>query len=171
MTANTRLLIHHQSHLSSPSGESENHFHGSDDGDNTALQNLPFTKKLFDMLSDSDNTEMIVWNRGKCILVYMVLLLLTINWFSLSLSLSDGLSFEVLDPKGLERDVLPKYFRHSRFQSLVRQLNFYNFKVRLSLSLSLSLSTLHILILSPCFTESWQRTFFVDLHSRLFPTR
>ena len=79
MTANTRLLIHHQSHLSSPSGESENHFHGSDDAENTALQNLPFTKKLFDMLSDSDNTEMIVWNRGKCILVYMVLLVLTFH--------------------------------------------------------------------------------------------
>jgi len=42
--------------------------------------------------------------------------------------LSDGQSFEVKDPKRLEAEVLPKYFRHSRFQSLVRQLNFYSFK-------------------------------------------
>ncbi|RYG95204.1 hypothetical protein EON65_56320 [archaeon] len=41
----------------------------------------------------------------------------------------DGSTFEVTDPKLLERDVLPKYFRHGRFQSLVRQLNFYSFKV------------------------------------------
>mmetsp|Transcript_12896 Transcript_12896/g.15404 ORF Transcript_12896/g.15404 Transcript_12896/m.15404 type:complete len:434 (-) Transcript_12896:197-1498(-) len=42
--------------------------------------------------------------------------------------LQDGSCFEVKDPKRLECEVLPKYFRHSRFQSLVRQLNFYNFK-------------------------------------------
>lgn len=41
---------------------------------------------------------------------------------------ADGSAFEVKDPKKLEAIVLPKYFRHSRFQSLVRQLNFYNFK-------------------------------------------
>mmetsp|Transcript_8228 Transcript_8228/g.28958 ORF Transcript_8228/g.28958 Transcript_8228/m.28958 type:complete len:180 (-) Transcript_8228:1213-1752(-) len=40
----------------------------------------------------------------------------------------DGSAFEVVNPKALETRVLPRYFRHSRFQSLVRQLNFYNFK-------------------------------------------
>lgn len=40
----------------------------------------------------------------------------------------DGISFEVKDPARLEREILPKYFRHRRFQSLVRQLNFYCFK-------------------------------------------
>eukprot|EP00752_Nemacystus_decipiens_P007094 g6356.t1 len=41
---------------------------------------------------------------------------------------ADGTAFEVKDPRRLEQDILPKYFRHSRFQSLVRQLNFYSFK-------------------------------------------
>merc|ERR1719502_1797324 len=40
----------------------------------------------------------------------------------------DGSAFEVRDPRRLETEILPKYFRHSRFQSLVRQLNFYSFK-------------------------------------------
>ncbi|CAM9563109.1 unnamed protein product [Choristocarpus tenellus] len=42
--------------------------------------------------------------------------------------ITDGSAFEVKDPRKLEQDILPKYFRHSRFQSLVRQLNFYSFK-------------------------------------------
>ena len=41
---------------------------------------------------------------------------------------TDGISFEVKDPARLEREVLPKFFRHRRFQSLVRQLNFYSFR-------------------------------------------
>lgn len=40
----------------------------------------------------------------------------------------DGGSFEVKDPRRLETEVLPRYYRHARFQSFVRQLNFYNFK-------------------------------------------
>jgi hypothetical protein len=42
----------------------------------------------------------------------------------------DGKSFEIVDPRALELEILPRYFRHARFQSLVRQLNFYAFKVR-----------------------------------------
>ena len=40
-----------------------------------------------------------------------------------------GEAFEILDPVRLESEVLPFFFRHCRFQSLVRQLNFYAFKV------------------------------------------
>jgi hypothetical protein len=40
----------------------------------------------------------------------------------------DGTSFQVIDPKKLEGEILPKYFRHSKFQSFVRQLNFYKFQ-------------------------------------------
>jgi len=61
-----------------------------------------FVKKLFDMVEHEDN-DIICW-------------------------VGHGQAFEVLDPKRLEAEVLPKFFRHSRFQSLVRQLNFYAFK-------------------------------------------
>lgn len=55
--------------------------------------------------------------------------LLAVCHINLAIALpSDGTAFEVKDPRRLEQDILPKYFRHSRFQSLVRQLNFYSFK-------------------------------------------
>lgn len=61
-----------------------------------------FVRKLFEIVS-SENDGVVGW-------------------------MPDGISFEVKDPKRLEAEILPKYFRHSRFQSLVRQLNFYAFK-------------------------------------------
>ena len=45
-----------------------------------------------------------------------------INWCS------DGLSFEVPDKDTFVRETLPRYFRHSRFASVQRQLNLYGFK-------------------------------------------
>lgn len=39
-----------------------------------------------------------------------------------------GQAFRINDISRLEKETLPSYFRHSRFQSLVRQLNFYNFR-------------------------------------------
>ena len=41
---------------------------------------------------------------------------------------SNGNAFKVLNPKKLEEEVLPKFFRHGCFQSFVRQLNFYSFR-------------------------------------------
>jgi len=61
-----------------------------------------FVKKLYDMVENESN-EIIGW-------------------------VADGTAFEVKDPRRLELEVLPRFFRHSRFQSLVRQLNFYAFK-------------------------------------------
>lgn len=40
----------------------------------------------------------------------------------------DGEAFRISDLTRLESETLPSFFRHSRFQSLVRQLNFYNFR-------------------------------------------
>ena len=39
-----------------------------------------------------------------------------------------GDAFRISDLEKLEAETLPTYFRHNRFQSLVRQLNFYNFR-------------------------------------------
>lgn len=39
-----------------------------------------------------------------------------------------GEAFCITDLSRLESETLPQFFRHSRFQSLVRQLNFYNFR-------------------------------------------
>lgn len=43
-----------------------------------------------------------------------------------------GKSFVILDPKKFSETVLPKYFKHNKLTSFVRQLNFYGFhKVRI----------------------------------------
>lgn len=68
-----------------------------------------FVKKLFEMV-ENESDEIIVW-------------------------VANGTAFEVKDPKRLEVEILPNFFRHGRFQSLVRQLNFYAFKVLVNLNL------------------------------------
>ena len=42
--------------------------------------------------------------------------------------LPSGDAFRISDLHRLENETLPTFFRHNRFQSLVRQLNFYNFR-------------------------------------------
>jgi len=43
-----------------------------------------------------------------------------------------GKSFVILDPKKFSKTVLPKYFKHNKLTSFVRQLNFYGFhKIRI----------------------------------------
>ncbi|OQS03243.1 hypothetical protein THRCLA_21204 [Thraustotheca clavata] len=39
----------------------------------------------------------------------------------------EGTAFCIVQPKVLAETYLPKYFRHGRFSSLIRQLNFYSF--------------------------------------------
>ncbi|GMI09186.1 hypothetical protein TrRE_jg9819 [Triparma retinervis] len=61
-----------------------------------------FVGKLFSMVNESPND--------------------IVDW------LPSGDAFQILDLERLESQTLPLHFRHSRFQSLVRQLNFYNFR-------------------------------------------
>lgn len=40
----------------------------------------------------------------------------------------DGLTFTVKDPNHFENKIIPQFFKHSKFSSFVRQLNFYSFR-------------------------------------------
>jgi hypothetical protein len=133
--------------LSYPSLMADDDFFYDHDPHIQGSQNLCFTRKLFDILSDQGNSHIITWNPGAAAPRPPPQLDLT----TLNLYL-DGHSFEVLDPKLLEKEILPQYFRHARFQSLVRQLNFYSFKASHYLypqSISLKISIL--------FYRKWEK--------------
>jgi hypothetical protein len=78
-----------------------------------------FVRKLYTLVA-CESDEIVCFLPGEIFKITLYALL--------SPAVPDGSAFEVKDPKKLEAEVLPKYFRHSRFQSFVRQLNFYNFK-------------------------------------------
>jgi len=40
----------------------------------------------------------------------------------------DGETFVVKDPSKFEKEIIPQFFKHSKFSSFVRQLNFYSFR-------------------------------------------
>lgn len=40
----------------------------------------------------------------------------------------DGLTFVVKNPETFEKNIIPQFFKHSKFTSFVRQLNFYGFR-------------------------------------------
>ncbi|KAI3645685.1 hypothetical protein MP228_008613 [Amoeboaphelidium protococcarum] len=61
-----------------------------------------FVQKLYTMVSDNQNTQLISWS-------------------------PTGTSFVVVNATDFARDVLPKYFKHKNFQSFQRQLNMYGF--------------------------------------------
>ena len=53
---------------------------------------------------------------------------------------SDGLTFLIKNTHLFETTIIPQYFKHSKFSSFVRQLNFYGFrKIRLDNSLKIDL--------------------------------
>ena len=65
-----------------------------------------FVSKLQEILAENDNSHVIQWGE-------------------------DGKSFIIKNIKLFEDELLPRYFRHSRMSSFVRQLNMYGFhKVR-----------------------------------------
>lgn len=74
---------------------------GEDSGDDRPSL-TPFISNLWDMVEDPDSNELISWDK-------------------------DGEHFLIHDRERFEQEILPKYFKHNRFSSFVRQLNIYNF--------------------------------------------
>lgn len=65
-----------------------------------------FVGKLRTILSDPDIKHIVSWENS-------------------------GLSFSIHNLQSFESSILPKYFRHNRYSSFVRQLNMYGFhKIR-----------------------------------------
>ena len=61
-------------------------------------------QKLTDILKDTKTYGMIVaWNQ-------------------------EGTSFKILDKERFNREVLPQYYKHSKYESFLRQMNLYGFK-------------------------------------------
>merc|ERR1712224_745797 len=70
------------------------------------LQVTPFLAKTYDLLMSNEYSHLVNW----C---------------------EDGHGFIVKDPVEFEQVVLPKYFKHNKFSSFIRQLNMYDFhKIR-----------------------------------------
>ncbi|KAI0312213.1 hypothetical protein OF83DRAFT_1147139, partial [Amylostereum chailletii] len=68
----------------------------------TRLNVAQFLQKLYEMVNDPNNNDLIRWSDG-------------------------GDSFVVLDHERFAREVLGRWFKHQNFQSFVRQLNMYGF--------------------------------------------
>eukprot|EP00946_MAST-07B_sp_MAST-7B-sp1_P002554 g2554.t1 len=62
----------------------------------------PFLTKLYDMVTSSTYTKLIHWSE-------------------------DGTAIVISNIKQFSQNVLPQYFKHSKFASFLRQLNMYNF--------------------------------------------
>jgi heat shock transcription factor 1 len=69
----------------------------------THLQENAFLSKLWHMLVAPENYDVICWD-------------------------SEGTKFEIKRPEEMSEVVLPKYFRHKKFSSFQRQLNYFGFK-------------------------------------------
>ncbi|KAJ4822251.1 hypothetical protein Tsubulata_028809 [Turnera subulata] len=69
-------------------------------GNNNSNTVPPFLSKTYDMVDDPSSDEVVSWSSG-------------------------GNSFVVWNVPEFQRDMLPKYFKHSNFSSFVRQLNTY----------------------------------------------
>ena len=71
----------------------------------------PFLTKLFQIVSNTQTDQAIVWT-------------------------AKGDSFVITDPDTFARDILPTYFKHNNIRSFIRQLNTYGFRKRTNISSS-----------------------------------
>ncbi|KAG1707088.1 hypothetical protein DVH05_026284 [Phytophthora capsici] len=71
-------------------------------GDHKAKEVAPFLKSLRQIL-DNENPAILRWT-------------------------ADGKAFEIHDMEAMMRQVLPKYFKHGKYTSFQRQLNYFNFR-------------------------------------------
>lgn len=62
-----------------------------------------FLNKLYDILSTPEHSHIICWA-------------------------GDGDRFNILNPKALQKEIIPVYFKHKNLKSFVRQLNLHGFK-------------------------------------------
>ena len=60
-----------------------------------------FVAKLYEILEDSQNSDIIAWNEAE---------------------------FAIKNTEALVKEVLPKYYRHSKLELFIRQLNLYGFR-------------------------------------------
>ena len=63
-----------------------------------------FLDKLYDLVDDEETDHIVTWN---------------------SADLDSG--FTIVDSKLFEQEILPKYFKHKKLGSFIRQLNMYDF--------------------------------------------
>ncbi|KAI9919798.1 hypothetical protein PsorP6_017388 [Peronosclerospora sorghi] len=84
-----------------PRAQSMQHFSGKCSVPRECCSSGSFVSKLYRMV-DSEPSSIVSWCRG-------------------------GSAFCIVDSKMMAEHCLPKYFRHRRFSSLIRQLNFYSF--------------------------------------------
>ncbi|RLN90059.1 hypothetical protein BBJ28_00022880 [Nothophytophthora sp. Chile5] len=84
-----------------PRAQSMQHFSDKCSVPRDCCSSGSFVSKLYRMV-DTEPSTIVSWIRG-------------------------GTAFCIVDPKMLAEHCLPKYFRHRRFSSLIRQLNFYSF--------------------------------------------
>ncbi|ETV93711.1 hypothetical protein H310_12475 [Aphanomyces invadans] len=90
-------------HLTSPHHPmSPSSNHTSDDDSAGTRELAPFLRTLRTLLT-SESDDIIRWT-------------------------PDGLAFEIVDMDALSTSVLPHYFKHSKYSSFQRQLNYFHFK-------------------------------------------
>lgn len=99
--------LHNRIPGSDPSSARDEHAQSFQRGDALEIvkraSTTPFLVKLWQMLADDENHEVIAWDKN-------------------------GVNFEVKRPDDMAKRLLPKHFRHNNYSSFQRQLNYFGFR-------------------------------------------